>query len=361
MNLEKLIATRESISEPNPTYVGTYTREEGEGIYAIQSRQKDSFYARLVQQTQDASFLVQHPSKSIIYAANECLNGMISAFEYQKDTGDLKDMGTVSTLGASPCHLAVHPSGEWLAVANYRGGTTVVIALESNGKLDKISDQISFPGRGLNATRQTQSHPHGVYWSEKEDELWMTDLGTDRVYSLKFNPNTGKFAGLKTSIEFSPGCGPRHLVLHSNGSIIYCLAELTSRVFTLVKENGGDSWRIIGDASTLPHEYNGENLAAEIALHPKGDRLYVSNRGHDSISVFDIAANKENPKCVEYISAEGKSPRHFAVTSEHLIIANQKSNSVVIFGLNEAGGMSKKILTIPIAEPACVLVIKDKF
>jgi 6-phosphogluconolactonase len=83
--------------------------------------------------------------------------------------------------------------------------------------------------------------------------------------------------------------------------------------------------------STLPKGFSGENSTAEIRIHPINGHLYVSNRGHNSIAVFEIAKDGKL-SLVEVTPTGGKTPRNFNFdpTGRWLLAANQDSNDITV-------------------------------
>ena len=75
------------------------------------------------------SWLELDPSGKYLYAANEISNfegshsGAVTAYRVDRASGRLTRVNTVSSQGAGPAHLSVHPSGKYVFVANYFGGT----------------------------------------------------------------------------------------------------------------------------------------------------------------------------------------------------------------------------------------------
>ena len=83
-----------------------------------------------------------------------------------------------------------------------------------------------------------------------------------------------------------------------------------------------------------------ENTLAHLVLHPSGRWLYASNRGHDSLAVFNVAADgKLSP--AGHVPSGGRTPRSFALTLDgHWLIAlNQDSDSLALFAIDPATGM----------------------
>jgi 6-phosphogluconolactonase len=108
--------------------------------------------------------------------------------------------------------------------------------------------------------------------------------------------------------------------------------------------------------STLPADFTGENTTAEVAVHPNGEFLYGSNRGHDSIAIFRIGPNKHLTRAGLH-STHGKTPRHFAIdpTGAFLIAANQDSDSLVVFRIDrDSGLLLDTVARANVPSPACV-------
>ena len=85
--------------------------------------------------------------------------------------------------------------------------------------------------------------------------------------------------------------------------------------------------------STLPEGFTGTKSGAEVQVHPSGQFVYGSNRGHDSIAVFGFDAASGKLTFVERQPTQGKTPRHFALdpTGHWLLAENQDSDSIVVF------------------------------
>src|SRR4051794_12019387 len=88
------------------------------------------------------SYLTRHGTA--VYAVHEAEQGRIGAFGWQD--GRLLRRSVQSTGGAHPCHLAVHPSGRLLAVANYTGGSVALHPLTADGDVRPLSRLIELHG-----------------------------------------------------------------------------------------------------------------------------------------------------------------------------------------------------------------------
>jgi 6-phosphogluconolactonase len=96
----------------------------------------------------------------------------------------------------------------------------------------------------------------------------------------------------------------------------------------------------IATASTLPADFKGQSAGAEIQIDAKGAHVYTSNRGHDSIAVFDIDSKTAKPKLVQTISTGGVMPRAFVLdpSGNFLIAGNQKTDSITTFKVDRTTG-----------------------
>ena len=86
----------------------------------------------------------------------------------------------------------------------------------------------------------------------------------------------------------------------------------------------------------------------------------MSNRGDDSIAVFDINPRDGKLSFVERVPTGGKTPRHFTLdpTGKWLFAANQDSNDINIFSVNpETGRLTATAHTLKVDSPVCVVFL----
>jgi 6-phosphogluconolactonase len=110
----------------------------------------------------------------------------------------------------------------------------------------------------------------------------------------------------------------------------------------------------------LPAGFKGENTTAEVQVHPSGRFVYGSNRGHHSIAVFH-ADDKGRLTAVGQVPTEGKTPRNFRIdpTGNFLLAANQDSDSVVVFTINQQTGMLQPTgQKVDVGKPVCVKFVR---
>ena len=92
------------------------------------------------------SCLVVNADGTRLYSANETdrigpgKHGSVTAFAIDRATGALEPLNTVSSGGAGPTYVSLHPNGKHLFVANYFGGSVAVLPIRADGSLGAASD-----------------------------------------------------------------------------------------------------------------------------------------------------------------------------------------------------------------------------
>src|SRR5579872_2005543 len=92
------------------------------------------------------SHLALNAAGTRLYSANETdragpgKEGTVSAFAIDREGGTLKLLNTVRSGGAGPTYVSVHPSGRFVLVANYFGGSVAVLPVLDGGRLGEATD-----------------------------------------------------------------------------------------------------------------------------------------------------------------------------------------------------------------------------
>jgi len=343
-------------------YIGSYTGN-GKGIYVFQT-QSDGAGLKAVgiaTGVSNPSFLALHPNKQFLYCCNETNNGAVTAFAIDSATGLLTSLNMRPTQGANPAHLTVHPSGKNLLAANYSGSSIIAFALNNDGSIGNTTDFRLHTGPlGPNAGRQEAPHPHCIGVDPSGNWVLVNDLGQDRTYIYSFDPAVGKFVpGPTPFATHDPGSGPRHFAFHPGGRYFYSCSELSNTVdfFGWDSTRGSLTWR--QTLSSLPAGFVGGSNIAEIVVDKDGRNLYVSNRGFDSVAIFDIEQGSGALKSRGWAWTGGETPRNFNIdpSGDFLYAANQNSNNIVILDLGGDGrvGGPEPNQFATAGNPVCVL------
>ena len=256
--------------------------------------------------------------------------GGILSFDIKENGSLINPTKIESTNGIIPCHLEVLNNNKY--VVNYLSGN--IVKLE-----EKI---VTHSGKGVNPVRQEAPHTHFVCFSPDKKHILCTDLGIDTIFVYDTGLNE------ECSVKVPDGSGARHLCFSDDGKYLYCVNELSNDVSVFEWNNARPILK--GTYSAIP-DFKGESTAAAIRI--KGECLYISNRGADTISRFKIVGDKlellENTYC------GGKGPRDFNIIDDYIICTNENSNDVTVLKLENG----KPVLTderLEIGSPLCVAI-----
>jgi len=349
-------------------FVGTYTNKtESKGIYAYEF---DADTGKLTPkgvaaETPDPSWVAVHPSGKYLYAANEAGKASaVSAFAVDANSGKLTLLNQIPSFGEDPCYLSFDKTGKYVLVANYSSGTIAVFPILADGRLGEHTALLKDQGAtGPNKEHQQGPHAHWIETSPDNRFVLVADLGLDEVLVYKFDatggtltPNEPPFARLKA------GSGPRHAVFHPNGKFVFAVSELSSTATSFAYDVKKGTLKETGTASTLPPGFSGRNDVAEVAVHPNGKFLYVSNRGNDSIAILSIDPGNRTLAPAGGIPTGGKEPRHFAIdpSGKYLLAENQFSNNVVVFKIDPAtGGLAPTGQVVEVPSPVNMAFLQE--
>jgi 6-phosphogluconolactonase len=349
-------------------YVGTYTEEgsKSKGIYAYRYDAKTAQITPLglAAETTNPSWVTLHPNGRFLYAVNEVGNykgpnsGGVSAFSVDGATGKLTFLNELPTRGADPCYVTVDKTGKYVLVANYTGGSIAAFPILKDGSLGEASAFVQHTGHGPNPQRQEGPHAHSIDLSPDNRFALVDDLGLDELLIYRFDgtrgalsPNNPPFA------KVDPGAGPRHFALHPTGKFAYVITEMGHTVTAFSNDPATGTLQSLQTVPTLPKDFTGRNDDAEIRIHPSGKFLYASNRGDDSIAIYDIDQNKGTLTQVGAVHTQGKEPRSFEIdpTGTLLFAANQKSDNIVVFRIDaKTGHLTSTGQVLEVASPVCV-------
>jgi 6-phosphogluconolactonase len=357
-----LFSAHTSIAAIHSFYIGTRTDRDSKGIYLADFDDNTGALSnlRLATTYKDPGFLCLHPEKKLLYSigARPDGTGTLATFAIEKNR-NLTFLSDVPSGGQGPCHLAIHPAGQMIAVANYGSGSTSSFLLDPKGIPAPHASLIQHEGKSVHPQRQTGPHAHGVYFSE--NTLFVPDLGLDQTLAFTFDAATAKLSpATPPHASSAPGDGPRHLAIHPTKPWVYAVNELTNTVTHFVRD--GHALTAKESITTLPADYKEPNTTAEIEIHPNGRFLYASNRGHQSIACYSIDATIGALTALGQTVADVKTPRHFAIApgAAFLIVAGQDSDSLHVLAIDpQSGKLSPTSQKLSVPSPICLLFSKQ--
>lgn len=342
------------------------------------------------------AFSRYHPTKNIVYTCTEDCgeNGKIFAYRLGPD-GSLEQLGEpVDAGGTSTCYLTIDKQQRNLLAVNYWNSTLAVIPLdEETGAIAGPVKNVYDPkgGRGMVADlkcsggvnhsnnddstirmRQADPHSHALVLDPFVGIVaYVPDLGKDLIREFYYDPCLGKIS-LEMNVLPSGLCsgmpdGPRYFEFHPHFNVAYVVNELSSTiaVFEVDRDvlneiheasktgedmsrfRGRSTLRLVQSIGTIPPAFpTTMNTCGRICVHQSGRFVVVSNRGHQSITVYRVRSKgpKRGELCtVGYFHTRGETPRHFQFdnSGQYLLVANQDTDSVAVFNFNLSNGELK--------------------
>jgi len=274
-------------------------------------------------------------------------NGRISAYRVDLHTGRLDLVSRQPTHGDTTAQVSFDRSGRFAAVANYAarligpdsGCSVAVYPIAADGTFGTMLATARHEGASVHPVRQTQPHPHSVRWSPDNRFVVVADLGTDRLVVYGFDEATGTIARHR-EFALPAGSGPRDVVFHPALPFAYVPLEITSRVASLAFDPLRGEFRLLHAEPTVSEAVASANTCSAVKFAPGGNRIFVGNRGEDSIAVLDIDAGTGIARHRRSYPSGGKTPRDFALdpAGQWLVVANQNSDWLSIFRYRAESG-----------------------
>jgi 6-phosphogluconolactonase (cycloisomerase 2 family) len=306
------------------------------------------------------SCLVANAAGTRLYSANEtdrvgdAKEGTVSAFAIDRANGQLTLLNTVRSGGAGPTYVSLHPSGRFLMVANYFGGSVAVLPVLPEGRLGDATDVKADNGK-LGPTRAAsappgsfaisghdRTHAHMIQSDPAGRFVLHVDLGLDRIFVWAFDDRRGTLTpNDPPAVALPPGDGPRHFHFHPNGRWLYSIQEEGSTIVRFDYDAAMGRLAPRQTISTLPPGFAGSNFCSEILVSADGRFVYAGNRLHDSIGIFAIGPNGD----LTYVGEEwtrGDYPRSFTLdpSGRFLSCCNQRADNVTVFRVDrQTGGL----------------------
>ena len=326
------------------------------------------------------SCLALNAAGTRLYSANETdrvgkdkdKEGTVSAFAINRANGQLSLLNTVPSGGAGPTYVSLHPSGKFVLVANYFGGSVAVLPLLPDGRLGPATDvkqdagelgprkSKDAPQGSFAFSGHDRTHAHMIQAAPSGRFVLHVNLALDRIFIWKFDERSGVLTlNEPPSVSLPPGSGPRHWSFHPNGRWCYSLQEEASNIVLFDYDAANGRLTARQTISSLPPGFAGSNFASEILVSMDGRFVYAGNRLHDSIGIFSVGEHGE----LTFIGEEwtrGNYPRsfNFDPTGQFLYCCNQRADNVTVFRVERNTG--RLVFTghyTPVGNPSCIVFL----
>jgi 6-phosphogluconolactonase (cycloisomerase 2 family) len=298
--------------------------------------------------------------------------GTVSAFAVGRADGKLELLNTVPSGGAGPTYVSVHPSGRFVLVANYFGGSVAVLPILADGRLGAATDvktdvgeigptrAAGAPPGSFAVSGHDRTHAHMIQSDPSGRFVLHVDLGLDKIFVWSLDVQKGVLApGEPPAVSLPPGDGPRHFSFHPGGRWLYSIQEEGSTIVLFDFDASTGRLAPRQTISSLPPGFAGTNFCSEILVSPHGRFVYAGNRLHDSIGIFAVGADGT----LKYVGEEwtrGDYPRSFNLepTGRFLYCCNQRADSVTAFRVDrESGGLEFTGSYSPVGNPSMIVFL----
>lgn len=236
----------------------------------------------------------------------------------------------VETGVSLPCCVEVEADGSTLAVVHYEGAQVTLHELDASGSLASWRCLDLPAGSGPDADRQDRPHPHQARF--RGGDLWVSDLGTDRLLRYPSGRGTPEVLPLR------PGSGPRHFTWLDDGRVAV-VDELSSSLsgYRLLPDGPSSAGFAALGARVPVRSYPSDLVCA-------GGFVYVANRVADTVTVVDAARGFQVVQEV----AVGAWPQNLLLGHQELWCAIRDDHCVVRIPLGPTGrlGAAEPVLAV---------------
>ncbi|MCC8025784.1 MAG: lactonase family protein [Clostridium sp.] len=302
-------------------YIGTYFSGQSRGIYHF------TFDPDSGAMTEPELFYEAKNAKWVSLKGNS----MVFPIERPEGAGacflEIKD-GTVIREAEileerqTPCYIL--QDGNEVYTANYHEGTVMVYHLDE-GKPSLLKRIENGEGAGC----------HQILLHER----WLLVPCLEQNRVRLFDRAHGY--GPAGEIVFPEGTGPRHGVFNRDHSRFYMVSEWSNELFMFGVR--GNAFTLMQTLSVLPEDRREDKGLSAAAIRLTGDErfLYISVRGADILSVFDVG--KDRVSAIQHVTCGGAHPRDFILSGNEkfLLVANRFEGGIVIIERNVDDGMLK--------------------
>jgi 6-phosphogluconolactonase len=287
------------------------------------------------------AYFIIRPDGRRLYTCNSFPGSSVSAYAIDPTSAKLTFLNQQPSGGGDPSYVSLGPSGRYLMVANFLGGSVAVFALRPDGSIGRRTALVQNIGASLDPNDPKHAHAHSIRFDPSHRFVLVADLGLDKVLVYRLNPKTGALTPNDPPfVSVAPGSGPRHTAFDPRDRYVYAINETASSIVRFGWDSNRGVLTQFETVSTLPEGFTGVNTGAEILMHPSGKFLYATNRGNDSVAVFSVQADTGRLTPLQFISTEGKTPRNaeFDPTGKWLLVTNKDSNNAVVYRIDQSTG-----------------------
>ena len=273
--------------------------------------------------------------------------------------------------GRGPTVGVVDRAGQHLLTTNFVTNSIVCFRLNKDGSLGERSAMIGKeptgaisnavpsgqgPGIGSAGMGGAPGGPHAIVLSKTERFAIAAEISANRCHVLRFDARKGSLETHQL-VEDTHDAGPRHLAWHPSYQYLYTSGEKNSSISAWSWDEGKGALKVLQNLSTLPDGFTGSNNPADIAMHPSGKFVYVTNRSTGTLAGFRI--DQSNGTLSAVGQAEIGSPSCWSMlfdpSGKWALAAAQIGDEVVVYSVDQDTGLLKQTgQKLKVTLPSCL-------
>src|SRR5499426_108998 len=268
-------------------------------------------------------------------------NGDLTVVDKTPIPGIEKPGISTGPLADSLAYIVVDRTGRFLLGASYPGHRVTV-------------NPIGAPGKVGPPQQVLENHPnaHSILPDAANRFVLVPTLGNDRVNLFAFDAATGKLTPTASpAAETRPKAGPRHLVYHPGGKLVYVNGELDGNVYVFDYNAATGDLKQKQVVSALPAGFAGKPSTADLHITPDGKFVYVSERTSSTLAGFQVDAANGTLTPIGSVPTE-KQPRGFNIdpAGRYLLAVGQLSHGLSSYAIDQSSGKLTKLKEYPMGK-----------
>lgn len=300
--------------------------------------------------------------------------GRFTCITYRNRTGSVDDGGicsyaaTAETLALASrvtdkgktyvhgCANGDFETADKIFCVDYFNSEISVISIVKK-KLVKCIAHYKFEGEGNGTIKQAHPYPTYVGYLPDVNKIYVVCYGLDQICFFDVAEDGTLTLNEESTISFEKGTGPKKMFFNKKGDRAYVVNELSSTI--MVYKYNQMNFELIQTIDSFDKtDFEEENAFSSLAFNDDETHLYAINKGHDSISLFDV--NEDGT--LTYLDFEDTSydPVDMLVYNynghEWVVVACQKGGIIESYryGKEKGGMIYETEYSCMINEPVCL-------
>ena len=305
-------------------YVGTYTSEKSEGIYAFTYKNQTITDVHLFTKVRNPKYLAWMNDYIVAVCDFEEGSG-VAVFDLNGN-----EIDHIVFEAFTSCYVGVKDN--LIFTAHFHSGDVTLLRFENN-HLELV--------QRTHIKEKAGCHQVIPY----KDQYLVPCLFMDQIKILNQDFNVGD------EISFEEGSGPRHAVFSDDEKYLYVVGELSNLLYVVDMHTK----KIVNTVELLENGLS--HVKDTAAIRKKDDYLYVSTRTQDVITVLHVSG--KDVKRIQVTSCAGKHPRDFVIVDDDIIVANRFSDSLSVLPIEHAY-IQSAVSTVRIPEGVSIIMRRNK-